>query len=169
VPGAVKNGHLVTKKKYNAFELKFDFKISKGANSGVKYYVNDDDESKRPATSALEYQIVDDSRIPPEDVTRTLGSLADIKASTKSRGASKRIGEWNQGVIKVHPSKRVEYWLNGYKILECQLGSDVFKSLVGKSKYKELTGFGTEKNGRILLENNGSQVAYRSIKIRELK
>ena len=167
--GAVKNGHLVTKKKYNAFELKFDFKISEGANSGVKYFVNDDDESKRPATSALEYQIVDDSKIAPEDVTRTLGSLADIKAPTKSRGTSKRIGEWNQGVIKVHPSKRVEYWLNGYKILECQLGSDDFKSLVGKSKYKELTGFGTENTGRILLENNGSLVAYRSIKIRELK
>lgn len=167
-PGVVKNAHLVTKKKYDAFELKFDFKVSEGANSGVKYFVDDADESKRPATSALEYQVVDDARISQEDVTRTLGSLADIKASTKNRGTAKKPGEWNQGIIKVSPSKLVEYWLNGYKILECQIGSDEFKNLVAKSKYKDLPGFGTEKNGRILLENNGSLISYRSLKVKEL-
>lgn len=167
-PGVAKNAHIVTKKKYDAFELKFDFKITEGANSGVKFFVDDADEKKRPATSALEYQVVDDARIQATDATRTMGSLADIKPSAKPRGVAKRTGEWNQGIIKVNPSRLVEYWLNGYKILECQLGSDEFRDLVAKSKYKDLPGFGTEKNGRILLENNGSQVCYRSLKIKEL-
>lgn len=167
-PGQAKNAHIVTKKKYDAFELKFDFKITDGANSGIKFFVNDANENKRPATSSLEYQVVDDARIDASDVSRMLGSMADIKSSAKPRGVTKRTGEWNQGMIKVHPSRLVEYWLNGYKILECQLDSEEFRNLVAKSKYKDLAGFGTEKDGRILLENNGSQVCYRSIKIKEL-
>jgi hypothetical protein len=111
---------------------------------------------------------VDDARIDAADVTRTLGSLADIKPSTKTRGTTKRTGDWNQGMIKVNPSRIVEYWLNGYKILEYQIGSEEFKTLVAKSKYRDLPGFGAEKDGRILLENNGSRVSYRSLKIREL-
>jgi hypothetical protein len=164
-----KNEHIVTEKQYSAFELKFDFKITAGANSGVKYFVNDADASILPATSAMEYQIVDDAKIDSSDVTRKLGSLADIKASKKSRGSTKRIGEWNQGVIRVLPSNLVGYWLNGSKILEYQRGSAEFLDLVAKSKYKNVPNFGMASKGNILLENNGSIVSYRSIKIRELK
>ncbi len=167
VPGKG-NEHIVTKKQYGAFELKFDFKITEGANSGVKYLVDDSDEKTRPATSSLEYQIVDDSKISAEDVARTVGSLADIMPAKKSRGMVKRVGEWNQGMIRVNRNGNVEYWLNGYKVLAYQLGSAEFSEMVSKSKYKDLTGFGLERNGRILLENNGSQVSYRSLKIRKL-
>lgn len=167
--GSYKKEHIVTKKQFSAFELKFDFKLSEGANSGVKYFVNEGDESKGSATASLEYQLVDDTKIDPADAARTLGSLADIKASTKARGTTKRMGEWNQGVIRVLPSNLVEYWLNGYKILEYQRGSAEFGELVAKSKYKDLPDFGKAQKGSILLENNGSSVSFRSMKIRELK
>jgi hypothetical protein len=94
--GSSKNQHILTKKKYGAFELKFDFKLTAGANSGVKYFVNDSDKSKGSASSSLEYQIVDDASIDAAELKRLLGSLADIKAAQK-RGTTKRTGEWNQG------------------------------------------------------------------------
>lgn len=168
-PGSYKNEHIVTKKQYSAFELKFDFKLTEGANSGVKYFVSEADESKGSASASLEYQIVDDAKINPADVTRTFGSLADVKASTKTRGSSKRMGDWNQGVIRVLPTGLVEYWLNGYKVLEYQRGSAELADLIAKSKYKDLPNFGKAPKGNILLENNGSSVSFRSIKIRELK
>jgi hypothetical protein len=164
-----KNESIVTKKQYSAFELKFDFKITEGANSGVKYFVAESDASKGLTSSSLEYQIVDDSKIDPSDVTRTLGSLADLKASKKLRATMKKIGEWNQGFIRILPSNKVEYFLNGYKILEYQRGSAEFLDLVAKSKYKDLPNFGMSPNGNILLENNGSAISFRSLKIKELK
>ncbi len=165
--GQMKNESIVTNKKYHSFELKFDFKITEGANSGIKYFVNEAD-TKVPVNSSLEYQIVDDAKIDANDVTRTLGSLADIKAAKKARGTTKRTGEWNQGIIRVLPDNKIEYFLNGYKILEYQRGSDEFHDLVAKSKYKDLPGFGMASKGNILLENTGSSVSFRSLKIREL-
>lgn len=160
--------YIITEKQYGPFELKFDFKLSDGANSGVKYFVNESEGNRSTAISSLEYQIVDDA-VSGVTGNRTLGSLADIQESKKTRAAAKRIGEWNQALVKVLPDNHVEYWLNGNKILEYQRGSAVYKDLVSKSKYKDLPNFGMSPKGYILLENNGSAVSYRSIKIKELK
>lgn len=163
---------IMTKKQFGPFELKFDFKLTKGANSGVKYLVGELVESKQSgasnAVAALEYQIVDDS-IPGIAPNRTLGSLADILTSQKTRVSFKRTGEWNQGLIKTLPNNMVEYYLNGYKILEFKRGSPEFLDLVAKSKYKDLPAFGLATSGFILLEGRGGVVSYRSIKIKELE
>nr|MBA2761156.1 DUF1080 domain-containing protein [Segetibacter sp.] len=162
---------IMTDKEFGPFELKFDFRLTKGANSGVKYFVGELVENKLPssnnAVAALEYQIVDDS-VPGLAPNRTLGALADIQASQKTRTAIKRTGEWNQGIIKVFPNNVVEYWLNGYKILEFKRGSPEYLELVSKSKYKDLKAFGMAKKGHILLEGRGGIVSYRSIKIKKL-
>jgi hypothetical protein len=118
--------------------------------------------------AALEYQIVDDS-MPGVTGNRTLGALADLLASQKTRLHTKRTGEWNQGVIKVFPDNAVEYYLNGYKILEYKRGSSEYLDLVAKSKYKDIPAFGMAPKGHILLEGRGKSVYFRSIKIRELK
>jgi len=169
-------GDIVTMDTYSAFELSVEFKFTEGANSGIKYFVT---EAEKPQGSAfgLEYQILDDVNHP--DAKRAT-SFAD---SRKCAGLYDLIkpqnvrlngpGLWNLAVIKVFPNNHVEHWLNGFKTLEYVRGSDAFRELVKGSKFatKEYNAngrFGEAPEGRILLQDHGDAVSFRSIKIRKL-
>lgn len=170
IPGEkAKGGDIVTEKEYSAYELKFDFKLTKGANSGLKYFVS----NLGGSILGLEYQILDDENHPDAKLgikgNRTQASLYDILSAQKIPYSLKKVGEWNQGMIRVYPDNKVEHWLNGIKVLEYQRGSADFMQSIGLSKFKAVQGFGTAAQGKILLQDHGDEVYFRSIKIKELK
>lgn len=164
-------GDIVTVKQYGAFALKFDFKLTEGANSGVKYFVTLTEGNKGSAIGP-EYQILDDVKHPDAKLgkngNRTLGSLYDLITSKKIPNAQRKIGEWNKGTIMVYPNNKIEYFLNGFKILEYVRGSAEFEALVADSKYKNWKDFGMAPKGHILIQDHGDQVSFRSIKLKEL-
>ncbi len=165
-------GDIVTEKEFGAFVLQFEFKLSPGANSGVKYFVTEK-EGNQGSAIGLEYQILDDEKHPDAKMgvigNRTLASLYDLIPSLREPRARRPVGEWNRGMVVVYPDNRVEHWLNGWKVLEYQRGVPYYQALVARSKYAQWPAFGMAPKGRILLQDHGDAVSFRSIKIQELK
>lgn len=165
-------GDIVTKEKFSAFDLSFEFKLTPGANSGLKYFVTLS-ENNQGSAIGLEYQLLDDSL--HEDAkmgregNRTLASLYDLIKANKTTRFIKQPGGWNMARVIVYPNNHVEHYLNGIKVLEYERSSQTYRDLVAISKYKVWPNFGEAKEGHILLQDHGNAVSFRSIKIRKLK
>ncbi len=163
-------GDIVTKRKYKNFILKVDFKITEGANSGIKYFVNPDMNKGAGSAIGCEFQILDDDKHPDAKLgvkgNRTLGSLYDLIPAPANKPFSKK--EFNTAMIIVK-GNHVEHWLNGVKLLEYTRQNEMWNALVAYSKYKDWPDFGNAEAGNILLQDHGDEVWFKNIKIKELK
>ena len=172
----LRGGDIVTTKKYKNFILEVDFKLTEGANSGIKYFIQS--EPNKLNTSGFEFQVLDDLRHPDAkegiDGNRTVGSLYDLVTANSKRFDAAQpvkrvnaIGQWNRARIEVNGA-RVTHFLNGVKVVEITKGSPEFKAVIAKSKFSKVPKFGEYEDGYILLQDHGDQVSFRNVKVKEL-
>jgi sugar phosphate isomerase/epimerase len=166
-------GDIITSRKYKNFILKVDFKITPGANSGIKYFVDPELNKGEGSAIGCEWQVLDDKRHPDakEGVrgNRTLGSLYDLIPADRSAPDYHFDEEgWNTAMIIVN-GNRVQHVLNGVRIVEYVRNTQQFNALVAYSKYANWPNFGNLAEGHILLQDHGDEVFYKNIKIREIK
>jgi len=161
-------GDIVTEATYAAFDLKVEFRLTPGANSGIKYYVDTELNKAEGSAIGLEFQLLDDAVHPDakagRDGNRTIASLYDLIPAAAGKRV-KPIGEWNEARV-VSDGRHVEHWLNGAKVLEFERGSEEFRKLVAISKYKVWPAFGESPRGPILLQDHGNRVSFRNVKVR---
>jgi hypothetical protein len=162
-------GDIVTVEQYGDFELAVEFQITKGANSGIKYFVDTGLNKGEGSAIGCEYQILDDEVHPDAKAgvngNRKLAGLYDLIPPQNVRFNG--VGEWNIARIVVR-GNHVEHWLNGFKTVEYERATQMWRALVDHSKYTAWPKFGEAPKGNILLQDHGDRVSFRSIKIREL-
>jgi len=161
-------GDIITVGQYGNFEFKLEWRISPGANSGIKYLIAEEMVKTGYSGLGFEMQVLDDARHPDAKAgkggNRTAGALYDLIAPAKS--VARPAGEWNQAGLNIR-GNHVEHWLNGVKVVEFDLGSPQIKTLIAGSKYKDIPRFGEVRKGHILLQDHGDEVWFRSIKVKE--
>lgn len=166
----LRGGDLMTVDTFFNFELSFDWKVARGANSGVKYNVSEEYSlTHQPGHAALgfEYQIEDDSL--GDDVklgTHRAAALYELIAAN-DRKKLRPVGEWNTGQIILRGTHG-EQWLNGQQVVEFDLATPPMDSLIAKSKYHVYPRFADHRTGHIVLQDHNDEAWYRNIKIRIL-
>ena len=155
---------LITKETYDQFDLRWEWKIAQGGNSGVKYFVLED----QPSAIGHEYQMIDDERHPDAKIGPHRQTAAFYDVFPAHDRPMKPAGEWNTSEVIVK-GKHVTHMLNGKTVLEYDLESPALQAAVAKSKFKDIARFGKPQNGHILVQDHGDQVWYRKIEIKKLK
>ena len=159
-------GSLITKAQYDDFVLDLEWKISIWGNSGIFYRANE--EADALWKTAPEYQILDDENHPYAGADLLLYSTgAVLGLYAPLADADRPTGTWNRTRIIVR-GPHIEHWLNGTQIATYEIGSARWNRRVAGSKFAEHNAFGTHRRGHIALQDHGSEVWYRNIKIRRL-
>ena len=158
-------GDIITMDRFEDFELYLEWAISEGGNSGIFFHVLEGDYPTVYATGP-EYQLIDDVGFPQklEEWQKTGANYALHNAKDKKL---KPVGEFNTSGIKVKDDF-IEHWLNGEKIVEYELWTNDWNDLVKNSKWKDYPGYGLARKGHIGLQDHGSVVKFRNIKVRDL-
>ncbi len=160
-------GDIVTNEAYDNFELKWEWKISKGGNSGVMYHVVESEKYKAPYETGPEYQMIDDIDFPQklEDWQKTGADYAMNTANDQKKVMP--IGEWNTSRI-IFDKGHVEHWLNGKKIIDFQAWDAKWNKEKAEGKWKDYPDYGLAKTGLIALQDHGNKAYFKNIMIRKL-
>lgn len=162
-------GDIITEEKHGDFELKLEWQVTKGGNSGI-FYRAIEQPTQRIYWSAPEMQLLDNANHPDagrgEDGNRKAGSLYDLIPAEPQN--ARPHGEWNSARI-VADGAHIEHWQNGEKVLEYELWTPEWYEMLRNSKFETHPEFGDAHKGYIGLQDHGDLVYFRNIKIRELK
>lgn len=160
-------GDIITDKEYKDYELAFDWKIGACGNSGVIFNVVEDAKYENTFLTGPEMQVLDNTCHPDAKIIKhRAGDLYDLISCSKE--TVKPAGEWNQARI-VSKNAKMEFWLNGTKVVEFTMHTPEWDKMVENSKFKTMPAFGKALKGHIALQDHGDAVWFRNIKIRELK
>lgn len=169
--GAENGGDIIYDKKFKNFQLKLEWKISKGGNSGI-FYLGQEVKDWPIYKTAPEMQVLDNinhiDASMGKDGNRQAGSLYDL-IPAKPQNA-KAIGEWNSVEIIVFKGT-VVHKQNGETVLEYHLWTDDWKKMVKESKFPSLNEKWADvaTEGFIAFQDHGDDVWYRNVKIKELE
>lgn len=157
-------GNIVAAGEYGSFELEWQWKIQKKGNNGVKYWVT---KVAGKEWLGLEYQMIDDGAHPDgkPGSSHATASIYDIKAAAPDKPL-RPAGEWNQSRIVAKDGK-LQHFLNGTLVVELDTKAEEWKTLLGKSKFRNKTGF-APGTGKIMLTDHKDPVWYKDIRVRRL-
>jgi hypothetical protein len=166
--GSDSTGYIVTEKQYENFIVTFDWKIEKGGNSGFLYHVVERPDFKVPYVTGPEYQVIDDLGFPePLEEWQKAGADYAMYVCDNDKKQVKKAGAWNTSKI-VFDNGKVEHWLNGKKVLEFEAWTDDWFALKESGKWDFAPEYGLARSGHFALQDHGSRVWFRNIKIKEL-
>jgi hypothetical protein len=153
---------LVSREQYADFEFEFEWKVPPGGNSGVMFRVTEALESTYH--SGPEYQLLDNAL--HSDGKNPLTSAASSHSiAAPNHDMTKPVGQWNQSRLFVK-GPHVEHWLNGMKVVEYEMWTPEWKSLVQASKFKQWPEYGMKTSGHLVLQNHGDLVQFRNLRLR---
>ena len=158
-------GDIVTDTQFANFELRLQWAVEPGANSGIFFFAREG-AADRIWKAAPEVQVLDDARHKDGELpSHRAGALYDIYEPKCN--ALKPAGEYNDARLVVR-NGHVEHWLNGYWLVEYDLDSDDFRKRVAASKFRDQPEFARVHRGRLGLQDHGDVIRFRSIRLREL-
>jgi hypothetical protein len=156
-----KAGDLITEEEFGDFEMKFDWKVTHGGNSGVFYRATE--ATTHIYENAPEYEIRDSAFWTDNPYTNG----ANYAMHTPTRDAARPVGYWNEGRI-VSRGNLIEHWLNGEKVVSYEFYSEDWKERVAKTHVKDWRGYGQARRGHIGLQDYNDLLWFRNIKVRRL-
>lgn len=162
-------GDIITRQSFKDFDLRLEWKIAEGGNSGIMYRVSETGEGTEATyLTGPEYQLLDDVKAADNKTTMTrAGALYGIYPAPDPSPV-KPANEWNEARIVVK-GNHVEHWLNGQKIVDAEIGSDDWNQRLAASKFATWPRFARETEGHIALQDHGNPVFFRNIRVKRLE